>query len=365
MMKTLRYIVLLVSCTIFLIAGSLLTFTQDTVEDDHTEADPELIERGYEVFTTNGCIACHGLNGEGNDVGPALGGHSEFSIKRQVRAPTNVMLVYTPEQIPTEDLNALVAYISSLPIEESEDGHEHDQSVVAPGDIVFAHHWLVYLALEADDRDDALHHAAHIIPYIDGIHLPRMQEVIGALAKEDYDTARQIVEPMVTDVGSFSHDAGIIYLQVGLLALEADDADTAIHFLTDYPRHEAEDTAFSENILKYIRDGELGEAAELIESRLGDETEFYPGVGHEEGEEHMGENHMDADHADSDDDHTDDDHADADDTHMDDDHADADDDHTDDDHADSNDDHTDDDRADSDDAPADDDHADSDDGHGD
>lgn len=341
MMKILRSIVLLVSCTVFLIAGSLLTFTQDTVEDDHTEADHELIEHGYEVFTTSGCVACHGTNGEGNDVGPALAGHSDFSIRRQVRAPTNVMLVFTPQQVPAEDLDALVAYIQSLPEGEAEHGHEHDHAAVAPGDIVFAHHWLVYLALEADDRDDALHHAAHIIPYIDGIHLPRMQEVIGALATDDLDTVRQIVEPMITDVGSFSHDAGTIYLQVGLLALEADDADTAIHFLTDYPRHEAEDTAFSENILNHIRDGELGEAAELIESRLGDETEFYPDVGHEEGEEHMGENHMDDDHADSDDDHMDDDHADSDDDNMDDDHADSDDDNMDDDHSDSDDDHSD------------------------
>src|SRR5690348_5435533 len=101
---------------ISIVLFAVLLWTVSAQEhDEHNEADEAaLIERGQEVFLTMGCTACHGQNAEGTSLAPALAGHSEFAVRRQLRAPVGIMPVYSPEMISAEDVDALVAYITSL-----------------------------------------------------------------------------------------------------------------------------------------------------------------------------------------------------------------------------------------------------------
>lgn len=50
--------------------------TQDALIDAAAEAEPrdesELIAEGETLYKEKGCLACHGLNGEGNNIGPNL-----------------------------------------------------------------------------------------------------------------------------------------------------------------------------------------------------------------------------------------------------------------------------------------------------
>lgn len=158
-MKTLRYVFLLGIGISFLVMGAAIGFAQE--DDDGMAMDAAMVERGREVFLANGCTACHGQDAEGNDVGPALAGHTEFQVRRQVRSPIGIMLVFSPAQVPTEDLDTLVAYIHSLEsmeMEGEEAGHDvHEMSGIAVGDIVFGHHWLLWLELEAGDIEGAIH----------------------------------------------------------------------------------------------------------------------------------------------------------------------------------------------------------------
>jgi mono/diheme cytochrome c family protein len=154
-MKQLTYLLLLAIGSSLLIMGAAVGFAQED-DDGLMLDDPVLIERGREVYLTVGCAACHGQNAEGSDIAPALPGHSEFAVRRQVRAPIGIMPIFTPDQLPTEDVDALVAYIINL--EVGDVGHDAHGGLQA-GDVVFAHHWLVWLEIEAGDTEEALHNS--------------------------------------------------------------------------------------------------------------------------------------------------------------------------------------------------------------
>lgn len=309
-MKYSRYLLLL---TIGIVMGAVVTFAQDDDNDDMAMPDPALVERGYEVFVANNCTACHGQNAQGTDIAPALAGHSEFAVRRQIRAPVGIMIVFGPDVIPEEDLEALVAYITTLePGEDMAMGgdHAHEHGGVAPGDILFAHHWMLWLALEADNLDEALHQTAHIIERVEGIHLVRMQEIFTALSEGDMDIARTIVEPMVTDVGEFSDDVNTIILQMIYLAVTTGDAESALHFANHYVDHATsdEEKTMSATLTEEVEMCHFDEAAQLIVDYLGDDVHFVPDtmgemdMGNEDADHDM---NMDDDHSDDGDEHDD------------------------------------------------------------
>lgn len=302
-MKYIRYLLFLTVGISMIIIGTVVTFAQDDHNDDMTMPDPALVERGYEVFVANNCTACHGQNAQGTDIAPALAGHSEFAVRRQVRAPVGIMIVFDPDAIPEADLEALIAYITSL--EMSDDmamggDHAHEQGGVAAGDILFAHHWMLWLGLESDKLDEALHQAVHINERVEGIHLAKMQEVFNALSEGDMDTARAIVEPMITDVGDFNDDINTVILQMLYLAVTNGDAESALHFANHYADHAMsdEEKAMSDILLNNVEKCHFDEAAQLIESRLGAAVHFVPDT--------MVEIDMSGDGMNMDDDHSDD-----------------------------------------------------------
>jgi hypothetical protein len=185
--------------------------------------------------------------------------------------------------------------------------HAHEQGGVSPGDILFAHHWMLWLALESDNLDEALHQTVHIIERVEGIHLVKMQEVFNALSEVDMDTARTIVEPMVTDVGEFSDDVNTIILQMIYLAVTTGDAESALHFANHYVDHAMSDDeqALSDTLLEAVEMCHFDEAVQAIETYLGDDVHFVPDTMDEMDMMDMGGE--DADHNDMDmgDDHDD------------------------------------------------------------
>lgn len=91
---------------------------------DAPELDPQLVERGDELFQTN-CAMCHGSNGTGLDQdgpagGPSLIGVGPASVDFMIRSGRMPMenqhdrLRRGPAQFDATDRAALVAYVSSL-----------------------------------------------------------------------------------------------------------------------------------------------------------------------------------------------------------------------------------------------------------
>ena len=268
-------------------------FAQDDSPEDHHGED--LVEAGFTVFTANGCVACHGPNGEGTDVGPALAGHSEFAIRHQVRAPTGIMLVFGPEAISAEELDSLVAYIMSLEMHVEDDDamqeHGHDDSGISDGDVAFAHHWLLWLALQADDIPIAEHHTAHTFDYLEGVHLLAMQELLTALSNNEIETAQSIIEPMITDVGDFDDDMVAVLLQLIYSAVDTGDTDNAEHFITHFNEFAGDDAVaeLGAEVAEHFSEGEFDTVLDMISVYLDGNVNFVKMMHHDDDDDHHDE----------------------------------------------------------------------------
>ena len=87
----------------------------------------EILTEGAKLFTQKGCIACHGMKGEGNNIGPNLtdnywiNGCSEESLITMVtegkpeKGMTPFKTMMTPEQIKTVSLYVLQGLVGSNP----------------------------------------------------------------------------------------------------------------------------------------------------------------------------------------------------------------------------------------------------------
>jgi mono/diheme cytochrome c family protein len=90
--------------------------------NDPPAAPAESIDRGRQLFETQGCTACHKINGKGGVVGPDLSdegskGRSDQWLKTQLRSPKEhnaqtVMPSYA--RLSDQQIDDLVAYLSSL-----------------------------------------------------------------------------------------------------------------------------------------------------------------------------------------------------------------------------------------------------------
>jgi len=87
----------------------------------------EILAEGAKLFTQKGCIACHGMKGEGNNIGPNLtdnfwlNGCSEESLITLVtegkpeKGMTPYKTMMTPDQIKTISLYVLQGMVGSNP----------------------------------------------------------------------------------------------------------------------------------------------------------------------------------------------------------------------------------------------------------
>lgn len=93
---------------------------------------PEPVSRGQQLFVSKGCSACHGAQGEGTGIAPALGGHTGGQVKRQVRSPVGLMPAFAPDKISDAELEQIAQYVTTLAVDHQHD--ENDAPHQEPGD---------------------------------------------------------------------------------------------------------------------------------------------------------------------------------------------------------------------------------------
>lgn len=73
------------------------------------------VSQGRELFASTGCAACHGPTAAGTGIAPDIVGKTKDEITKQVRSPrTPSMPAYLPSRLSDEDLDKIVAFITSL-----------------------------------------------------------------------------------------------------------------------------------------------------------------------------------------------------------------------------------------------------------
>ncbi|MHB1023135.1 MAG: c-type cytochrome [Acidobacteriaceae bacterium] len=86
-----------------------------------TTSKSAMLQEGRQIFQTHACFACHGPTGQGTARAPALAGWASTVpaslIKMKVTQPTAAMRAkgMIQVQLPPDQLDALVAYLKSLP----------------------------------------------------------------------------------------------------------------------------------------------------------------------------------------------------------------------------------------------------------
>ena len=278
------------------------TAVPDTITPVPPTAMPTIQEQGQKLFVSKGCSVCHGQDGQGTAIAPAMPGHSLAIVKRQVRAPVGVMPLFSPDEISNEELEQIAEFIASLPA-----GHMHMREVDV-GREVALHHWMALLSLEEGEIIEGIHHVEHIIGLVQGAHLARMQEVLQQLQEGEVHDGTHGIQDMLAGTAEQDLSLGEMHLQMALSGLRVEDVEGASHHLGHFLEVATENqTQQAQAILDAIHGLEFENAEHEIEELLGtvDEDD------HADDED---------DHADDEDDHADDedDHADDEDDHADD-----------------------------------------------
>jgi mono/diheme cytochrome c family protein len=76
-------------------------------------ANAPLEERGKALLVERGCAGCHGIDGQGSVVGPAIVPDIEI-VRENVRKGPGGMPVFLPEQLGDDDLTAIVTFLKSV-----------------------------------------------------------------------------------------------------------------------------------------------------------------------------------------------------------------------------------------------------------
>jgi hypothetical protein len=248
---------------------------EETEEGDGhaSEAPVGAAARGQAVFVDAGWAACHGQDAEGTAVAPALTGHTEAQVRRQVRAPVGLMLTFSPDLVTDDQLDDLGAEMEM-------------------------HHWMALTSIQGGNIVEARHHVQHIVDLTVGDHRVRMLGVLEALKADDLHEAAHDVEAMLAGVLRDGVGEGAMHLQMALAASRMGDAEAAHHHLTHFQgvalRAEVE---MAETMLELAHSGDLvgaqHEIVELLEARGVDVgragmegMEGMDADAHEEGDEH-------------------------------------------------------------------------------
>lgn len=70
--------------------------------------------KGKIIFTSKGCIGCHGPDGKGTAAAPSLVGVSGDAVKKQLRTPKDKMPAFGPSMVSDSDMEDLIAFLSTL-----------------------------------------------------------------------------------------------------------------------------------------------------------------------------------------------------------------------------------------------------------
>ncbi len=72
------------------------------------------VERGKQLFVSDGCAACHGLEGRGGIIGPSIIGTKASKLRAKTLAGPNGMPAYVPGALTDDDLAAIAAYLKAM-----------------------------------------------------------------------------------------------------------------------------------------------------------------------------------------------------------------------------------------------------------
>ncbi len=75
-------------------------------------SDP--VELGKQLFVTESCASCHGLDGRGGIVGPAIVGTKAEKLRVETLVGPKGMPAYAPGALTDEDLAAISAYLNAM-----------------------------------------------------------------------------------------------------------------------------------------------------------------------------------------------------------------------------------------------------------
>jgi cytochrome c553 len=77
-----------------------------------TAADP--VARGAHLYVTEGCVTCHGLEGRGAPVGPAIVGQDIKTITQRLRQGPGGMPQFSPDGLTDQEIADITAYLASM-----------------------------------------------------------------------------------------------------------------------------------------------------------------------------------------------------------------------------------------------------------
>ncbi len=75
-------------------------------------SDPVML--GKQLFVSNGCASCHGLDGRGGIVGPAIVGTKAAKLRAVTQVGPQGMPAYAPGAMSDDDLAAIAAYLAAM-----------------------------------------------------------------------------------------------------------------------------------------------------------------------------------------------------------------------------------------------------------
>ncbi len=219
---------------------------------------------GRQLFVDKGCAVCHGQNAEGTDIAPALQGHNEEQIKRQVRSSLGSMPRSGPELISDDELEMIADYIGSL---------EHDDEHIEPvamDDALLLHHWMALNALESDNPDEAEHHVLHIIEIvIDPEHKSKMEDILEDIQAGEHHDASHAIEEMIVTKAKPELAMKELHLQLALTSIGGKDSVNAKHHLNHYiDTVTGDEKARGEEVIELLEQGNLHDAEHEVEELL-------------------------------------------------------------------------------------------------
>ncbi len=88
-----------------------------TPQADTAQASTGDADTGKKLYSSHGCYACHGLEGQGGAAGPRIAARpfALAAVLTVVRRPPNQMPLYTERIVSDEDLGHIHAYLESRP----------------------------------------------------------------------------------------------------------------------------------------------------------------------------------------------------------------------------------------------------------
>lgn len=185
------------------------------------------------VLYETACASCHGKKAQGG-TGPALAGHTEEQVVRQVRAPVGKMPMFSPQIVSDHGLGALVELIEGLETREGAEvgGHAHDANLLSKQEVSQIQHALILRSLEQRREGAASHAAEEVLDLLSGNHLVAMTMVLEDIQSNQVGPAQEALTnmaanaPLTTDL-----TAEDLLLTLVLNSLRDHNVDRARHWL--------------------------------------------------------------------------------------------------------------------------------------